>query len=108
MEQKQRARRGLAVVAGCRQVSGQLSAMRPLPVRIDRELDDSEELAFGGGAIMVPVLGHTPAAPGSIILGPRRYSLATRWPTVPVVADVHADPADGGVKDRVAEIARRK
>jgi hypothetical protein len=90
--------RGLAVLAGCRQVSGQLSAMRPLPVRIDRELDDGEELAFGGGAVMVPVLGHTPAAPGSLILGPRCYSLATRWPTVSTgrhARRVHTDRAQG-------------
>jgi hypothetical protein len=40
------------------QVSGQLSATPPAPVRIDRELDDGEELAFGGGgggAVVVAV-----------------------------------------------------
>ena len=41
------------------QVSRQLPAVVPAPVRIDRELGDGDELSFGGGAITVAVPGHT-------------------------------------------------
>jgi glyoxylase-like metal-dependent hydrolase (beta-lactamase superfamily II) len=44
------------------QVSGQLTATPPEPVRIDRELADGDKLDFGGGAVAVAVPGHTPGS----------------------------------------------
>ena len=44
------------------QVSRQLPAALPAPVRIDRELGDGDELSVGGGAITVAVPGHTPGS----------------------------------------------
>jgi glyoxylase-like metal-dependent hydrolase (beta-lactamase superfamily II) len=40
-------------------------------VRIDRELDDGDELAFGGGALAVALPGHTPGSTGFYLPGPR-------------------------------------
>lgn len=34
----------------------------PVPVRVDRELEDGDELGFGGGARVVSVPGHTPGS----------------------------------------------
>jgi glyoxylase-like metal-dependent hydrolase (beta-lactamase superfamily II) len=45
------------------QVSRQLPAAHPAPVRIDHELSDADERSIGGGAITVAVPGH---APGSV------------------------------------------
>jgi glyoxylase-like metal-dependent hydrolase (beta-lactamase superfamily II) len=53
------------------QVSRHLPAAPPAPVRIDHELDDGDELAFGGGAIAVAVPGHTPGSVGFYLPGPR-------------------------------------
>jgi glyoxylase-like metal-dependent hydrolase (beta-lactamase superfamily II) len=53
------------------QVSRHLPAAPPAPVRIDRELDDGDEIAFGGGAVAVSVPGHTPGSVGFYLPGPR-------------------------------------
>jgi glyoxylase-like metal-dependent hydrolase (beta-lactamase superfamily II) len=53
------------------QVSGQLPATPPAPVQIDRELADGDELAFGGGAVVVAVPGHTPGSVAFYLPGPR-------------------------------------
>jgi glyoxylase-like metal-dependent hydrolase (beta-lactamase superfamily II) len=53
------------------QASRRLPAAPPAPARIDRELGDGDELAFGGGAIAVAVPGHTPGSVGSYLPGPR-------------------------------------
>ena len=47
------------------QVSRHLPATPSAPVRIDRELDDGDELAFGGGAVAVAVLSPGPAIPAA-------------------------------------------
>ena len=47
----------------------------PAPVRIDHELADGDELAFGGGAIAVAVPGHTPGSVAFYLPG-RRVLLA--------------------------------
>jgi glyoxylase-like metal-dependent hydrolase (beta-lactamase superfamily II) len=57
------------------QVSRQLPAALPAPVRIDRELGDGEELSLGGGAITVAVPGHTPGSIAFYLPG-RRVLLA--------------------------------
>ena len=44
---------------------------RQAPVRIDRELGDGDELAFGGGAVTVGLPGHTPDSTGFYLPGPR-------------------------------------
>ena len=44
-------------------------------MRIDRELGDGDELAFGGGAITVAVPGHTPGSVAFYLPG-RRVLLA--------------------------------
>jgi glyoxylase-like metal-dependent hydrolase (beta-lactamase superfamily II) len=43
------------------QVTRQLPAT-VLPVQVDRELRDGDELAFGGGAVILAVPGHTPGS----------------------------------------------
>jgi glyoxylase-like metal-dependent hydrolase (beta-lactamase superfamily II) len=53
------------------QVSRHLPATPPAPVRIDRELDDGDELAFGGGAVAVALPGHTPGSTGFYLPGSR-------------------------------------
>ncbi len=40
-------------------------------MRIDRELDHGDELAFGGGAVAVALPGHTPGSTGFYLPGPR-------------------------------------
>jgi glyoxylase-like metal-dependent hydrolase (beta-lactamase superfamily II) len=57
------------------QVSRQLPTAPPAPVRIDRELDDGDEIAFGGGAGAVAVPGHTPGSV-AFYLPKRRVLLA--------------------------------
>ncbi|MFI5064431.1 MAG: MBL fold metallo-hydrolase [Streptosporangiales bacterium] len=57
------------------QISRQLPATPPAPVRIDRELGDGDELSFGGGAITVAVPGHTPGSVAFYLPG-RRVLLA--------------------------------
>jgi len=57
------------------QVSRQLPATIPEPVRIGRELGDGTELSFGGGAIAVAVPGHTPGSV-AFYLPSRRVLLA--------------------------------
>jgi glyoxylase-like metal-dependent hydrolase (beta-lactamase superfamily II) len=52
------------------QVSRQLPATPPAPVRIDRELDDGDELGFGGGAVAVAAPGHTPGSVALYLPGP--------------------------------------
>jgi glyoxylase-like metal-dependent hydrolase (beta-lactamase superfamily II) len=53
------------------QASRDLPATPPTPVRIDRELCDGDELAFGGGAVAVALPGHTPGSTGFYLPGPR-------------------------------------
>jgi glyoxylase-like metal-dependent hydrolase (beta-lactamase superfamily II) len=53
------------------QVSRHLPVTPPAPVRIDRELDDGDELAFGGGAIAVALPGHTLGSTGFYLPGHR-------------------------------------
>jgi glyoxylase-like metal-dependent hydrolase (beta-lactamase superfamily II) len=53
------------------QVSRRLPTTPPTPVRIDRELGDGDELAFGGGAVAVALPGHTPGSTGFYLPGPR-------------------------------------
>jgi glyoxylase-like metal-dependent hydrolase (beta-lactamase superfamily II) len=53
------------------QVSSQLPATPPAPVRIDRELADGDELAVGGGAVVVAVPGHTPGSIAFYLPRPR-------------------------------------
>jgi glyoxylase-like metal-dependent hydrolase (beta-lactamase superfamily II) len=40
-------------------------------VRIDRELDDVDEITFGGGAVALALPGHTPGSMGVYLPGPR-------------------------------------
>ncbi len=47
------------------QVMSQLPAEPVMPPRIDREIEDGDELGFGDGAVAVAVPGHTP---GSVAL----------------------------------------
>ena len=57
------------------QVMSQLPAQPVTPPRIDREIEDGDELGFGAGAVAVAVPGHTP---GSIALYlPRHQVLFT-------------------------------
>ena len=57
------------------QVMSQLPAQPVTPPRIDREIEDGDELGFGDGAVAVAVPGHTP---GSIALYlPRHQVLFT-------------------------------
>jgi len=57
------------------QVMSQLPAEPVTPPRIDREIEDGDELGFGDGAVAVAVPGHTP---GSIALYlPRHQVLFT-------------------------------
>jgi glyoxylase-like metal-dependent hydrolase (beta-lactamase superfamily II) len=53
------------------QVTRQLPTTPPIRVRIDRELDDGDELAFGGDAVAVALPGHTPGSIGFYLPGPR-------------------------------------
>jgi glyoxylase-like metal-dependent hydrolase (beta-lactamase superfamily II) len=57
------------------QVTSQLPAEPVIPPRIDREIEDGDELSFGDGAVAVAVPGHTP---GSVALYlPRHQVLFT-------------------------------
>jgi glyoxylase-like metal-dependent hydrolase (beta-lactamase superfamily II) len=57
------------------QVMNQLPAQPVIPPRIDREIEDGDELGFGDGAVAVPAPGHTP---GSVaIYLPRHQVLFT-------------------------------
>jgi glyoxylase-like metal-dependent hydrolase (beta-lactamase superfamily II) len=44
------------------QVMSQVPAQPPSPSRIDREVEDGDELGFGDGAVAVAVPGHTPGS----------------------------------------------
>jgi glyoxylase-like metal-dependent hydrolase (beta-lactamase superfamily II) len=69
------------------QVMSQLPAERVIQPRIDREIEDSDELGFGDGAVAVAVPGHTP---GSVaIYLPRHKVLFT--------GDAAARSSDGNV-----------
>jgi glyoxylase-like metal-dependent hydrolase (beta-lactamase superfamily II) len=46
----------------CDQVMSQLPAQPVIPPRIDREIEDGDELGFGDGAVAVGVPGHTPGS----------------------------------------------
>jgi len=73
------------------QVRRQLPATPPAPVRIDRELEDGNELAFGGGAVAVALPGHTPGSTGFYLPGPRVLlagDTAARRPGGPVMPGV--------------------
>jgi glyoxylase-like metal-dependent hydrolase (beta-lactamase superfamily II) len=68
----------------------------PAPPRIDRELGDDDELAFGGGAVAVAVPGHTP---GSVAIHlPRHRVLFT--------GDAAARTPDGTVIGGVINVDR--
>jgi glyoxylase-like metal-dependent hydrolase (beta-lactamase superfamily II) len=54
------------------QVMGQLPAEPVTPPRIDREIEDGDELGFGDGAVAVAVPGHTP---GSVALYLSRHQV---------------------------------
>jgi glyoxylase-like metal-dependent hydrolase (beta-lactamase superfamily II) len=77
------------------QVSRQLPAGPPAPVRVDRELRDGDELGFGGGAVTVAVPGHTPGSVAFYLPGPRVLlagDTAARGPGGDVMPGVfHAD-----------------
>ena len=51
-------------------IRSQLPAEPVIPPRIDREIEDGDELGFGDGAVAVAVPGHTP---GSVALYLRRH-----------------------------------
>ncbi len=69
------------------QVMSQLPAERVIQPRIDREIEDGDELGFGDGAVAVAVPGHTP---GSVaIYLPRHQVLFT--------GDAAARRSDGNV-----------
>ncbi len=65
------------------QVSRQLPAAPPAPVRIDRELGDGDELTFGGGATTMAVPGHTPGSVAFYLPGAASCSQATPQPAAP-------------------------
>src|ERR1700733_4746483 len=65
------------------QVSRRMPATPPAPVRIDRELRDGDELAFGGGAVTVGLPGHTPGSTGFYLPWPRCCAPATPRPAAP-------------------------
>jgi glyoxylase-like metal-dependent hydrolase (beta-lactamase superfamily II) len=73
------------------QVSRQLPTTPPAPVRIDRELEDGNELTFGGGAVAMALPGHTPGSTGFYLPGPRVLlagDTAARRPGGPVMPGV--------------------
>lgn len=53
------------------QISTQVPATPPAPVRVDHELDDGDVLDFGGGALAVAVPGHTPGSLALYLPEPR-------------------------------------
>ncbi|MER5203414.1 MBL fold metallo-hydrolase [Streptomyces sp. NPDC002825] len=55
------------------------------PTRVDREVEDGEELGFGGGAVVVHSPGHTP---GSIAVHLPRHGVLFSGDTVTSVPDV--------------------
>ncbi len=76
----------------------------PPPPRIDRELADGDELAFGGGAVTVAVPGHTP---GSVAIHLPRHQVlftgdaAARTPDGRVIVGVfNVDRAQAAVSFR--------
>jgi glyoxylase-like metal-dependent hydrolase (beta-lactamase superfamily II) len=76
----------------------------PPPPRIDRELNDADELAFGDGAVAVAVPGHTP---GSVAIHLPRHRVlftgdaAARTPDGRVIGGVfHVDRAQAAASFR--------
>ncbi len=76
----------------------------PPPPRIDRELSDADELAFGDGAVAVAVPGHTP---GSVAIHLPRHQVlftgdaAARTPDGRVIGGVfHVDRAQAAASFR--------
>jgi glyoxylase-like metal-dependent hydrolase (beta-lactamase superfamily II) len=53
------------------QVMSQIPVTPPVPVRVGRELNDGDELSFGGGAVTVAAPGHTPGSAAFYLPGPR-------------------------------------
>jgi glyoxylase-like metal-dependent hydrolase (beta-lactamase superfamily II) len=80
------------------QVSRQLPAAHPAPVRIDHELHDGDELSVGGGAITVAVPGHTPGSVAFYL--PARHVL--------IAGDTAARRPDGQVMPGVFNTNRAK
>jgi len=54
------------------QVMSQLPAQPVIPPRIDREIEDGDDLGFGDGAVAVAAPGHTP---GSVAIYLRRHQV---------------------------------
>jgi len=78
------------------QVMSQLPAQPPSPPRIDREIEDGDELGFGGDAVALAVPGHTP---GSVaVYLPRHQVLFT--------GDAAARGPDGRVSCGVFNVNR--
>jgi hypothetical protein len=65
------------------QITCDLPVTPPAPVRIDRELADGDELAFGGDAVVVAAPGHTPGSIAFYLPGTGSCSLAMRQPPAP-------------------------
>jgi glyoxylase-like metal-dependent hydrolase (beta-lactamase superfamily II) len=83
------------------QVSTQLPASLPAPVRVDHELDDGDLIDFGGGARTMAVPGHTAGSialylpqPGVLFTGDiAARDPQTRDPQAPVIPGVfNVDP----------------
>ena len=78
-------------------VTGQLPATPVQPVQVSRELDDGDELDFGGGAVTIAVPGHTPGS-AAFYLPAWQVLIAgdalARRPDGPIMPGVfNADPA---------------
>jgi glyoxylase-like metal-dependent hydrolase (beta-lactamase superfamily II) len=78
-------------------VTSTLPATPFAPVRVDRELDDGDELAFGGGAVTVAAPGHTPGSAAFYLPGPRVLlagdTIARRPDGQPMLGVFNARPA---------------
>jgi glyoxylase-like metal-dependent hydrolase (beta-lactamase superfamily II) len=61
------------------QVMSQLPAQPVIPPRIDREIEDGDDLGFGDGAVAVAVPGHTP---GSVAIYLPRHQVLFAGDTV--------------------------
>src|SRR6202050_1860737 len=106
-------RRGVAHELAARVGEVGLAVEVVVPERLDADpVDRADEVLVGhrGRGLLQPpqVLGQAAACRRRVEHDPGAGQ-AERPPAlgeVPVVADVHADPADRGVEDRVAEVAR--
>jgi glyoxylase-like metal-dependent hydrolase (beta-lactamase superfamily II) len=78
------------------QVTSEVAQEPPTPPRIDRELTDGDELAFGDGAVAVAVPGHTP---GSVAIHLPRHQVL-------FAGDAAARAPDGTVMGGVFNVDR--